>query len=291
MNTEVSEERLSKKYWRATNAADLDFLTASYEPVPVNCHFHHGFTISAVEAGMLPLLVKDVRIDLRPGEILLLGPDVPHSFDSTRVSKGCSYRTLTRTLCDPPPWFTIILTQEPNAVCRIIDQTLWSVFLKRLQNAERGERDDIILLRELCRGLLSDISKNTVFKFDVRSQSIRLAKAYLDKNFSKLPGIRELSEVGGLSPRYFVRLFKEELGMTPHSYLNQLRINKAKEMLGMGFSMLRIAYDLGFFDQSHFSKTFSKITGVSPVRYLYGAQMNKTGVCLAETGEGDMRSV
>ena len=270
METDIPKGRISKKYWRAKEAADLDFLTASYAPAPVDCHFHHGFTISAVETGVLPLLVRDLHIDLHPGEVLLLGPDVPHGFDIVRASSGCRYRTLTRALYNLPPWLERLLASELNAVCRISDGSLCNSFLNSLRNVESGERRDVYFLHELSRGLLSDIAKNTVFKFDVRSPSIRAAKAYLDKNYARVPAIRELARAGDLSPRHFMRLFKEEIGMTPHCYLNQFRINKAKEMLGMGYSMLRIAYDLGFSDQSHFSKTFSKITGVSPARYLAG---------------------
>ncbi len=270
METEVPKGHISKKYWRAKEAAGLDFLTASYAPAPVDCHFHHGFTISAVEMGVLPLVVRDLHIDLHPGEVLLLGPEVPHSFDIARATSGCRYRTLTRALYNLAPWLERALARELNSICRISDRSLSDAFLGSLRSVESGERRDVHLLHELSRGLLSDISKNTLFRFDVRSPNIRAVKAYLDANYARVPDIRELSDVGGLSPRHFIRLFKEEFGMTSHHYLNQLRINKAREMLGMGDSMLRIAYDLGFSDQSHFSKTFSKITGVSPARYLAG---------------------
>lgn len=270
METEVPGGHISKKYWRAKEAVNFDFLTAYYAPAPVDCHFHHGFTISAAEIGELPLVVRDLHINLSPGEILLLGPDVPHSFGAARGAGGCRYRTLTRTLCNLAPQLGKMLSRELNSVCLISDHSLWGAFLNHIRIAEQGELRDLRFLNELCRGLLSDISKNVVFKFDVRSPSIRAVKAYLDGNYARVPDIRELSGAVSLSPRHLTRLFKEEIGVTPHSYLNQLRINKAKEMLGMGRPMLRIAYDLGFSDQSHFSKTFSKLTGVSPARYVAG---------------------
>lgn len=269
METEALKGHFSKKYWRAKEAAYLDFLTASYAPASVNCHFHHGFTISAVETGVLPLVVRDLSINLGPGEILLLGPDVPHGFGGGSAG-GCSYRTLTRALVNLAPQLEKMLACELNSVCRISDRSLWDVFLSHIKIAEQGKTRDLRFLNDLCRGLLSDISKNVVFKFDVRSPSIRAVKAYLDGNYARAPGIRELSGAVSLSPRHLTRLFKEEIGVTPHGYLNQLRINKAKGMLSMGRPMLRIAYDLGFSDQSHFSKTFSKLTGVSPARYVAG---------------------
>lgn len=256
-----------RRYWRSTEVADIDFLTATYTPAQVNCHFHHGFTISVVEEGVLPLLIKQHRFDVHRGDVLLLGPEVPHGFACTHYDGLCRYKTLTRPLCNLPPWLGKALAREYNSVCVITDCQLWGLFLETVRKAELGEAPDAHFLQELCGNLLSDIANNTLFKFDVKSPHIRLVKKYLDQNYSGNSTIRELSDAVGLSSRHFTRLFKQELGMPPHMYINQLRVNKAREMLGKRRNMAGIAYELGFSDQSHFSKTFRKLTGVSPARY------------------------
>lgn len=262
--------RLCKKYWRFKGTADLDFMTASYGEESAGCHFHHGFTISVVAHGALPLSFKECRIDLRPGEILLLGPEVPHAFDRSQNTGECLYRTLTHTGTNIPLWLEKMLSRERNSICRIRSQSLWGHLLASIEKTKAGEEREFRTVDALTTDILSDIARYVVHKFEVRSPSIRRIKDYLDTYYSRAPDIEELSRTGGLSPRYFLRLFKEEIGMTPHRYLNQLRVNNAKQRLGGGQSMLHIAHELGFADQSHFSKTFSKMTGVSPAKYVHG---------------------
>ena len=90
---------------------------------------------------------------------------------------------------------------------------------------------------------------------------------YMEDNYMSSISIEELSKVVNLSPFHFTRLFKQEAGMSPHAYITQLRVNRAQDLILRGESLLGIAYELGFADQSHFSRTFLKLTGVSPVKF------------------------
>jgi AraC-like DNA-binding protein len=65
-----------------------------------------------------------------------------------------------------------------------------------------------------------------------------------------------------------VRKFKEQVGLTPHSFLVQNRIRKAKEYLGQKKSVTEVAAEVGFFDQSHFVKAFKSVVGITPSEYM-----------------------
>lgn len=87
---------------------------------------------------------------------------------------------------------------------------------------------------------------------------------YLNRNLH----LAELANLVQISPYYFSRLFKQSTGTTPHHYLTQCRIEKAKELLKMrDLSITYISQQVGFNDQSHFSKTLCKIVGVTPKKY------------------------
>ena len=87
---------------------------------------------------------------------------------------------------------------------------------------------------------------------------------YLNRNLY----LTELANLVQISPYYFSRLFKKLTGTTPHQYVTQCRIEKAKELLKMrDLSIAYISQQVGFNDQSHFSKTFCKIVGVTPKKY------------------------
>lgn len=256
-----------KKYWRPKDIAGFDFMSASCRAVNVDFHCHHGFTMSAVECGSLTVYFIGFSVILKPGEILLLGPDVPQAMEGSDTSGTCKYRTLTHAGLNKNPELNRILMNERNSICKIHDKRLWRDFLGEMEESEASEAGQISRIEALSESLLTSLSRNVMWKFEVRSIYVRTAKEYLENNYQEEIGIDELSHSMGLSARHFFRLFKYEMGMTPHHYLVQLKINKARRMICDGFPLLHVAHELGFADQSHFSKTFLKYTGTSPVKY------------------------
>lgn len=67
---------------------------------------------------------------------------------------------------------------------------------------------------------------------------------------------------------YFIRKFKDTIGLTPHFFQIQNRIRKAQHLLQEGYSVTDTAMEMGFYDQSHFDKAFRNIMGISPKEYL-----------------------
>lgn len=70
-----------------------------------------------------------------------------------------------------------------------------------------------------------------------------------------------------LSPFYFIRRFKQEMGLTPHKYLMQYRLSLAKRLLSGNPSIAEAAQAAGFYDQSHLDRCFKKGVGLSPSEY------------------------
>ncbi len=90
---------------------------------------------------------------------------------------------------------------------------------------------------------------------------------YLREHCTDNVKLRDLAKVAGLSPYYLLRVFKASVGIPPHLYQQQLRVGKAKQLLANGFSLAMTSIETGFADQSHFSRQFKKITGLTPARY------------------------
>lgn len=66
---------------------------------------------------------------------------------------------------------------------------------------------------------------------------------------------------------YYIKRFKQNIGMTPHKFQLQNKIRKAQRMIENGARLTVIATDLGFYDQSHFIKCFKSIVGITPSEY------------------------
>ncbi|MFW2058913.1 AraC family transcriptional regulator [Acinetobacter baumannii] len=104
---------------------------------------------------------------------------------------------------------------------------------------------------------------------------------YLYKDFLKLIDVisssegfislEELAQRVGLSRYAIIRLFKANVGLTPHAFQINLKINQAREQLKQGVPLAELAVNLGFSDQSHFHKAFKAHTGVTPRQFQLGA--------------------
>lgn len=71
-----------------------------------------------------------------------------------------------------------------------------------------------------------------------------------------------------LSKYYLIRKCKRNLGLTPHKFHLQNRIRKAQTLLFANKSVTEASIDTGFYDQSHFDRSFKNIVGISPTEYL-----------------------
>lgn len=78
----------------------------------------------------------------------------------------------------------------------------------------------------------------------------------------------EVADFAGLSRFHLIRVFKKHTGFSPHAYLEQIRVNRAKELLKSGMPIIETAYELGFVDQSHLTKTFKKFAGMTPGQFI-----------------------
>jgi AraC family transcriptional regulator len=97
---------------------------------------------------------------------------------------------------------------------------------------------------------------------------VRRVREYIRKNLASNIGLAELADHANLSPHHFSMLFKHALGSPPHHYVLQERIDEAQRQLAVGrMSISELALNLGFSDQSHFSRAFRKMTGTTPKRY------------------------
>ncbi|MGN6466447.1 MAG: helix-turn-helix domain-containing protein [Rhizobiaceae bacterium] len=91
------------------------------------------------------------------------------------------------------------------------------------------------------------------------------AKEIIDANIAGQVSLTELASECGLSPRHFARAFKQSVGVAPHHWMVRRRCDRAKDILrGSETSLADIALACGFADQSHFTRTFTRVFGISP---------------------------
>lgn len=91
---------------------------------------------------------------------------------------------------------------------------------------------------------------------------------YIDQNLYNKLSLTEMANYVNLSKYHFCRVFSESFNTTPMTYLTKKKIEESKRLLRTTHLKLsEISHELGFSDQSHFSKTFKSLEGISPLNY------------------------
>jgi AraC-like DNA-binding protein len=90
------------------------------------------------------------------------------------------------------------------------------------------------------------------------------ARKYIDSKFADPIGLSEIAGAAYCSKYHFLRLFKQFYGRTPHQYLTEVRIARAKEFLGTGLSVADSCFLVGFESVSSFKSLFKRHTGYTP---------------------------
>lgn len=105
-------------------------------------------------------------------------------------------------------------------------------------------------------------------KDSTRNQAkAKVVRDYIDMEYSANLSLAQLAALAHTSPFHMNRVFKREVGMPPHAYQTQVRIEHAKSLLVRGVSVTEVAVRTGFFDQSHLTHHFRRVVGVSPGSY------------------------
>jgi AraC-like DNA-binding protein len=104
-------------------------------------------------------------------------------------------------------------------------------------------------------------------KSDV-NQRLQRARSFIDEYYDLPLNLTEISRHACLSRYHFLRLFRDEFATTPHQYLIQRRIEKAKELLCSGrLSVIDVCFEVGFQSLGSFSALFRRCVGDAPLSY------------------------
>jgi AraC-like DNA-binding protein len=128
----------------------------------------------------------------------------------------------------------------------------------------------ILLLTRLmrCASNFATPRQRAYVKGGLPNWRLKRALEMLEENQTKTPSIAELAGPLQLRPTSFCRAFKQSTGLSPHRYLLERRVNRAREMMkDQKRTLTEIALDCGFNSSSQFSVVFKRITGISPRTY------------------------
>lgn len=141
------------------------------------------------------------------------------------------------------------------------------MWTERLSMSETFEE----LSERLMQALDEFIDAVYVHRLNRGSSSVRTAMDFVYENYTEPISLRQVAAHIGLSPWRTAHIVKEHTGKTVMANILDLRIRRAQQLLSStDRSCTDICFDVGFNDQSYFTKQFGKLTGMTPTRYRKG---------------------
>ena len=113
----------------------------------------------------------------------------------------------------------------------------------------------------------ASLKDETPGRVGAHPRAVAEAVRFIQQHYSRDVSLNDIAEAVHLSPFHVARLFKQALGVSPHQYLIQVRVNSAKALLEAGSgerSLAEVASAVGFADQSHLTRHFKRLLGVTP---------------------------
>ncbi|MFS8120129.1 MAG: helix-turn-helix domain-containing protein [Microcoleus sp.] len=159
------------------------------------------------------------------------------------------------------------------------DILIQGIFSALRQELESGKIGGYLLIDSLKTALAIHLLRNyctakprlSNYTDGLSKFKLQQVREYINEHLHEEVKLIELAAIAQISPYHFLRLFKQSMGITPHQYILQRRIDKAKYLLQKSeLSIADIAFRVGFCDQSHLTQYFKRIVGVTPRQFLKG---------------------
>lgn len=297
-------ESKAQKYFNET-AFKRGELIRSYYHLPsdygaIDMHSHNFYELNVVIKGSGKHFVGERVFDISKGSVFIIPPFITHGYSFADNDFSVFHILFTdkffdryQSILNCVPGYNVFFDIEPYLRLKTGEPAL----IRSLDDDKFGELSEIFRLLDkyekqadapeqkkefLVLYVITSICENIDYGGESNRESdrelfyIMKAAEYLQNNYDKKITITKLCETANMSRSAFLRNFKKYYDATPIGYLADFRVKQAKNMLvGTDKSVAAIAHDCGFFDSSHFIRTFKKTAGVSPFRFRSQSAENK----------------
>jgi len=252
---------------------DVELLHAYYIQHAYPRHSHDYYVISLIERGRQSFTHQGTKHRTPPGGLILINPGEVHTGEAVDP-QGFELRALypSTALMETAvfelsrhrslPFFKEVLVDH-----RWATNSISSLHRAILEKADRLESESRILwtMAELVKRY-ADIGSSERHQ-GKEKRAIEQVRRYIEEHFAETITLHMLSEHVAFSPYYLLRAFRAEVGMPPYAYLESVRIRHTQRLIKAGLSLAEAAAEVGFSSQSHMTRQFKKIIGVTPGQY------------------------
>ena len=254
----------------------FELLRARYTRQRFAPHAHHEFVFGIVETGAARTFFRGAEDVHAAGSVITFGPGEVHT-GAPACDEGWSYRMLY-------PSASLVRFVAHEATGREITPTCDTscvhdpALANRLRATHEILESDADHLQKEC-ALVEVVGELVIRHASTRanesvplsgsrsSAALQRVRDLLEAEYARTVTIRELADVAGLSTFHLIRAFRASFGLPPYKYLEQIRIQEARRLIRLGFPLTQVVHATGFSDQSHLTRYFKRIVGVTPGMY------------------------
>lgn len=260
------------RHWQYPELPGLDLLRAHYVRHTFPRHAHDGYVIAAVTGGIEEIGLPGGTVRARPGSVVLINPEVAHTARAG-VPEGWAYATLypSRDLITEVAADIGTLRGTPGFTADTVADADASRMIAEVHRA--AEAGNALAADTLLRGVVARMLSRHAGPLPARTlrhagaADAGRARAVLEDRMADPPSLEQLAAELGTSPFALLRAFRERYGMPPHTWLTDARVRRARGLLGAGIPPAEAAVAVGFTDQPHLNRHFTRIVGVPPGAY------------------------
>ncbi|MFI9582864.1 AraC family ligand binding domain-containing protein [Streptomyces sp. NPDC052236] len=260
------------RHWRYEELPGLDLLRARYVQHTFSRHSHDGFTFGAVTSGVEDVSLPEGIVRARPGTVVMINPEVPHSARAG-VPEGWTYATLYPSveLVSDIAGAVTTIRGTPGFAETIVEDAQTAQLIAGVHRA--AEEGNALAADSLLRVAVARLLGRHGHALPSRTptasgaRSAALARQLLDERMAAPPSLERLAQELSTSPFALLRAFKAAYGMPPHAWLTNARVRRARDLLDAGTAPAEAAVAVGFTDQPHLNRHFTRIVGVPPGAY------------------------
>ena len=237
-------------------------------------HFHRTYNLGIITKGKVQVKVNNQAYVIDQSELFLINPNTPHAFELYENGKFSYY-----VICLKVTMIENFIGDYDNnflqfdrvkisddQLCRKV-KNVFEIILDESRLIIEKEDFLIKLLEEVLKLECTLIERDEIIKDD-KIYLVKKVKEYINNNWRQDLTLDNLSKVANMSKFHFSRVFKKVIGLSPYDYFLQLKIKKVQILLEKSSNITDIAYETGFYDQSHLNKYFNKFVGISPSEYI-----------------------
>ena len=229
-------------------------------------HLHSRFEIVAPSSGRVLARMDGKEYLLEPGDMLVVFPGMPHSYDPSETSEGTMLTFHSEMLGDLEESMMEVQPAAPLIHLSAHDRDV-SYCVERLTEMAGGKINEALAQAYLTLLFLRLTDALELKQADLSASKELLYRAmqYISQNLSQPLSIRQTAHALGVNSYYLSHVLNERLHMGFRAYLNALRIERARRYLRVtSWSIEEVAAACGFLTLRTFDRVFLELCGCTP---------------------------